>query len=349
MKIHFFTRGGKEVASSRVRVFQIIPELSKFGIESELHLPPRFFGKLNRWKRRTKFIWYFLKKIPKIKSRDLIYLQKGGVFDKYFFGILLIYKILKRVRIIFDFDDAIFVNSRLRTFLFIKISNGVIVGNHYLQEYAQKYCKKVWLLPSSISFSAYAQYRTTYTLKTPLTLGWLGHGIAHYENLKILPPVFKQLIKENIPFKFILIGAKKDFRIHQLFEIKGLDKEIIDEINWEDSSNIAFHIQKFDIGLHPLQDTPWNKGRCAYKAIEYMGCGVPVIASRVGENNYLIKEGRNGFLVDSTEEWLSRIKQLLFDPELRKKIGQAGQQTAKEKYSYEINVPKLIQILQSLK
>jgi len=348
MKIHFFTRGGKEIASSRVRVLQIIPKLQKIGIKIKLHLPPKV-SERNRFLRRIKLIQYFLRKIPEFGAKDILYLQKGGIFNKYFFAILLIYKLIKKPKIIFDFDDAIFVNSHLRTFLFIKISDGVIVGNHYLQEYAQKYCKKVWFLPSSIPFPLYAQYRTTYTLKTPLTLGWIGHGIAHHENLKILPPVFEQLIKENVPFKFILIGAKNDSRIHQLFEIKGLNKEIIDEINWKDPSNIAFHIQKFDIGLYPLQDTPWNKGRCAYKAIEYMSCGVPVIASRVGENNYLIQDGQNGFLADSIEEWLSRIKQLLFDPKLRKKIGQAGQSTVKEKYSYKSNVPKLVQILKSLR
>jgi len=347
MKIHFFIRGDKKLASSRVRAIQIISGLHKLGIDTSLYYPPIEFKKRSFfW--RIALIWHFLKKMPEIKPKDFLYLQKGGIFNKYFFLSLLVYKFIKKPKVIFDFDDAVFINAPLRTFLFIKIADGVIVGSHYLQEYAQRYCKKVWLLPSSIPFSIYVQHTTDYIQNPTPTLGWVGNAIAHYENLKILSTIFKKLIRKNISFKFVLIGAKKDSRVHQLFNIQGLDRKIIDEINWENPLSIASQIQKFDIGLYPLKNTSWNKGRCAYKAIEYMGCGVPVIASRVGENNYLIQDGINGFLVDSIDEWVSRIEQLLSNPKLRKKIGQAGQKTVKKKYSYEVNIPKLIQILKQI-
>ncbi len=347
MTIHFFTRGRKEIASSRVRVFQILPKLQESGVKSKVHLPPLISEK-NRFLQRISLIWNFLKKIPEIKREDFLYLQKGGIFNKHFFLCLLIYKLIKRPKIIFDFDDAVFFHSPLKSFLFIKISTGVIVGSHYLKNYAQNHHRKVWLLPSSISYSTYSKFTTSYKESSLPVLGWAGHGVAHYENLKILVSIFQKLINEKVPFKFILIGAKNDPRVHQLFEIEGLEKEIIDEIEWQNPSNLAAHIQKFDISLSPLKNDSWNKGRCAYKAVEYMGCGVPVIASKVGENNYLIKNRVSGFLVDFEEEWIQRIKDLFFDVELREKIGQAGQDVVKKKYSYKVNAPKLIQILKEL-
>lgn len=348
MNIHFFTCGNKNTASSRVRAIQVAEKLNKFHIKTSICYPFKALEKDSYRIVLVKRSWYFLRQIKKISYHDIIYLQKGGVFTKDFFIILLIFKLIKRVKIIFDFDDAIFINAPENTYLFAKISNHIVVGGHYLKEYAERYNKNVSIVPTSISYKIYAKNERDYKLRNKLIIGWLGHGVAHYENLKILVPILKQLIKEKIQFKFLLIGAKNDKRVHKLFNIKNLDVDIIDELEWSDTCLLVEFIQKFDIGIMPLIDNEWNRGKCAFKAIEYMACGVPVVISAVGENNYLISNGENGFLVDSTEAWVDKIEKLTSNLELREKVGIAGQKTVKEEYSYEVNINKLIEIFKSI-
>jgi glycosyltransferase involved in cell wall biosynthesis len=98
----------------------------------------------------------------------------------------------------------------------------------------------------------------------------------------------------------------------------------------------------------PLIDTEWNRGKCAFKAVEYMACGVPAVISPVGENNYLVQDGVNGFLADSTEEWASKIERLYNDPGLLSGIGKKAQETIKERYSYESVVPFIVSVLNKL-
>lgn len=349
MKIHFFTCGDENTASSRVRAIQVMPKLNKLSIETYLYTPHKFSENERYSVRIIKSNWYFLKQIKNINRRDIIYLQKGGAFNKYFFIIIIFYKLLKRVKIIFDFDDAIFINTPKKTYLYMKISDHIVVGGHYLQEYAKKYHKNVSLIPTSISYSMYSRFDKNYEHDNGVpVIGWIGHGVAHYENLKILVPVFKKLIKENIEFKFLLIGAKKDKRVHHLFDIEGLNVEIIDEINWSDTLSAVGLIQKFSVGVQPLNNFLWENGKCTFKAIEYMACGVPVVSSNVGESDYLIDDGKNGFLVDSTNKWVDKIKLLIDNIDLRTRVGLAGQKTVKERYSYQVNISKLIDVFKSI-
>jgi glycosyltransferase involved in cell wall biosynthesis len=98
----------------------------------------------------------------------------------------------------------------------------------------------------------------------------------------------------------------------------------------------------------PLLDNEWNQAKCAFKAIEYMACGLAVVCSKVGENNYLVKDGLNGFLAKDKDEWTEKIKRLILDSKLRERLGKEAQKTIKEKYSYQVNVPKLIEIFKKL-
>jgi hypothetical protein len=107
-------------------------------------------------------------------------------------------------------------------------------------------------------------------------------------------------------------------------------------------------IQSMDIGVMPLTDTPWARGKCGYKLIQYMACGLPVIASPVGVNKDIVEHGVNGFLAETDKEWCSAIETLLSDSELRRRMGAAGRKKVEESYSLQVWGPRVAQMLRGV-
>lgn len=345
MTIHFFTKGPKTAASSRQRAFLVAEELNRRGIKAIVHQPPLVLCSTTPWPGKIKLIFQYLKIFAQIKKMDTIYLQRT-IYNKYFFVLIILYKLIFRRKIIFDFDDAIYSHSFFKTKTLTKLADVVIVGGHSLADWAKQYNKNVHIIPTSVEFENYAKYTKKYNSSlNKIVIGWVGNAVGHYENLKILVPVFEKLIKADIDFKFVLIGALGSQKVYDLFRnIEGLEVEFIDALDWGNPAAVPSHIQKFDIGVMPLVDNEWNRGKCAFKAIEYMACGIATICSAVGENNYLIKDGENGFLADTADEWVDKIKKIYNKSELLIKLGMEAQKTILKDYSFEANISKLMNI-----
>lgn len=349
MVIHFFTKEDMQVGSSRQRAFLVAKELNKRGFYAIVHQPPLIFTSTAPWHKKIKLISQYISSLILIKKEDIIYLQRT-IYNKYFLGLIILYKLLFRRKMIFDFDDAIYLHSPSKTKILTKLADAVIVGSHTLMAWAKKYNKNVYLIPTPVQFENYAKYTKKYPeIINKIVIGWAGGAIDQFENLKLLVPVFQKLIDEGLQIKFILIGALGYKPVYELFEkIKGLETEFIDKLDWSKSDAMPRQIQRFDIGVMPLVDNGWNRGKCAFKAIEYMACGVATICSAVGENNYLIRDGQNGFLARNEYELYKKLKQLILDKNLREKLGREGQRTIKKRYSYEVNIPILQAILNNL-
>src|SRR6056297_1871598 len=103
-----------------------------------------------------------------------------------------------------------------------------------------------------------------------------------------------------------------------------------------------------DIGVMPLPDTPWMRGKCGYKLIQYMACGLPVIASPVGVNAEIVEHGVNGFLVGTDEEWKSALTILLKDPDLRRRMGREGRKKVEREYSLQVQGPRVARLLREV-
>ncbi len=352
MVVHFFTKGDINSATARYRGFLVASELNSRGFETIIYQPPIWQPFFKISVARLKELWRHARILFFVKRGDVIYLVRT-VYQYDFLLLVIFFKIFFGKKIIFDFDDPIFLrrNFRLRMIILTKLADAVIVGSHYLAEWAKRYNKKVFIVPTSIPFDIYAKNSKLYNHGdgSKLMIGWVGNAPAHYENLKILVPVFKELVKIGVQFKFTLVGSLRDNRIYQLFKsINGLEVIFIDSLDWKNPENIARQISQFDLGLMPLVESEWNKGKCAFKAIEYMACGVAPIVSAVGENNYLIQEGKNGFLASSSQAWVNKIYNLSKDRALLKQIGRRAQLTIKDNYSFSANLPEIIKIIKSL-
>ncbi len=345
MKIHFFTKRNDMCGSSRQRVFQIVEELHARGFEADVHRPSACEISETPWPEKFTVLWQHILALREIKKGDIVYLQRP-INNKYFSILLVIYTLVFRRKTFFDMDDAVFAYMPVRTKLFTYISDVIIVGCHPLMEWSKTYNAHIEFIPTSVRFEKYKAWTRNYSKKNEkLTIGWVGGANYHYENLKLLAPVFQKLVTAKIPLKFILVGASKNQKVYDLFNsIVGLDVQLIDAVDWTDQHSVPKVIQEFDIGVMPLVDELSTRYKCSFKAIEYMACGVVPIISSVGENSYLVQDGVNGFLANTTDEWVQKIIHVYENPQIYSEVGARAQQKIKEYYSFDAIVTKLIEI-----
>ena len=248
--------------------------------------------------------------------------------------------------IVFDFDDAIFLPSvsdanrliaalkqpgKVRTI--IRQSDRVIVGNDYLASYARRYSDAVTVIPTSVDLSRFVPRPPAAagsgTASGPPVIGWIGSPTTG-AYLRALTPVFQKLAERR---KFVLrISGTAD-----PVTIPGVE---VDNTPWTLGREVEL-FNTCDVGVYPLPDDDWSKGKCGFKAIQFMACGVPVVSSAVGVNREIIQDGVNGYLASTDDEWVARLERLLLDAELRRRFAEAGRGTIAERYSLEVNAPKL--------
>lgn len=268
---------------------------------------------------------------------DLVFVQREAfMLGTSFFE----RKFAKKSKMIFDFDDAIWQNqigfnkSRNRILYFlknpakteqiIKASHMVFAGNEFLADYAAPYSDNIKIIPTTIDTDDYRLVEKQNRDK--VCVGWTGSfsTIIYIEELMGIFKKLKEKYGDKVYFKII---GDATFKNEEL-GIEGLPWKMDTEL--EDLSEI-------DIGLMPLPDDEWTKGKCALKGLQYMALGMPTIMSPVGVNSEVIQHGENGFLAGTDQEWIDTISQLIESYELRQRLGLAGRKTVVDKYSVEAN------------
>jgi len=247
--------------------------------------------------------------------------------------------------ILYDFDDAIFhqydnhSNLLFRTFLkrkldpLLKRSNSAICGNDYLQNWAKNHCANTHIVPTVVDTTKYVHLKKDNSKE--IVIGWIGSPSTWHYVEKIYKPLNQVFKVHNSTI--LIVGSGKDNLPGGLFKF----------IDWSLESEINL-IQSMDIGIMPLTEDLWSKGKCGYKLIQYMSCGLPVIASPVGVNKELVENGVNGFLANSEEEWIEFLDILIKDPELRLKMGAKGRERVKKFYSLKVHGPRVSTIISNL-
>jgi glycosyltransferase involved in cell wall biosynthesis len=150
--------------------------------------------------------------------------------------------------------------------------------------------------------------------------------------LDILRPVFQRL-REEMEFVVRVIGGR--------WECPGVR---VESKPWSLDTEVA-DSQGIDIGIMPLRDSPWARGKCAFKLIQYMSCGKPVVASPVGMNPKVVREGVEGYLAATEEEWMEKLRTLLRDPSLRWEMGKQGRRLVESEYSVRVMAPLFVAAL----
>ncbi|NLL29285.1 MAG: glycosyltransferase family 4 protein [Bacteroidales bacterium] len=243
----------------------------------------------------------------------------------------------KNIPIIYDFDDAIWLNDVSnanknlkwlkkpeKTADICKLATCIIVGNSYLADFASKYNKNIHIVPTTIDTNYHHFSSKDYT-KNPICIGWTGSSttLKHFNVVVPVLKILKKKFQDKICFKVI-----SDEPIYS--------KEIeIENSMWSPETEIK-DLNDFDIGIMPLPDNKWTKGKCGFKGLQYMALGIPTLMSPVGVNKEIITDAENGFLPSNTDEWVEKISLLIENPELREKLGLAGRKTIEEKFSVNV-------------
>lgn len=279
----------------------------------------------------------------KLKRADFIFVHREmAQFGPPVFE-WIVAKVLRR-KYIYDFDDAIWLpnysesNARFhwvkcywKVPYCIKWAYQVSTGNEYLADYARNYNQNVIVIPTTIDMENHHN-KTIDFQNEKLVIGWTGtHTTMHYLN-DIIPVL--QRLEQEFDFSFLVISNEPPaFKLKSLFFFK-----------WEKETEIA-DLCRFSIGVMPLREDKWSKGKCGFKALQYMSLGIPCVVSPVGVNTEIVKNGVNGFLAADSEELHYCLSQLLADKELRKQIGLSGQQTVRDRYSTSANYQKYFSLL----
>lgn len=320
LRILFHMLGDRNKASSRVRGYWIIDELERLG-----HVVTVFSaaGKAD-----------YLRLAAKIAACDVVVFQKR--YSRYDTWLVRLARALGK-RAYFDIDDApsrIANSETMRNAArMMRLSDGVLAGCDALARLSQVNQPRTHLVPSGVKLENYPLPAPRPT-EGAICLGWIGNGAHYAEDLVSMleGPVRAIAMRHKIRLK--IVGACGEPALYRCFDaMKGLEVELVDQIAWSDPAAVASAISSFDIGLYPLRETEFNRFKCAFKALEYMAMGLPVVASRVGANADVVVDGETGILVDGEEEWTAALERLIGDPALRHAMGAAGRERVERDFS----------------
>lgn len=249
--------------------------------------------------------------------------------------------------VVFDFDDAIYLNhasaanawvrflkNGAKTAAVIRLSTHVVAGNQFLAAYARRFHPRVSIIPTPVDTDVYRP-RPDGPRPARVVIGWTGSPTtAGY--LTVLQRPLAALAARYPHLEVEVVGAGR----------RALALPNLRMVPW-DLEGERHHLHRFDIGLMPMPDDEWARGKCGFKALLYMSAGIPVVASPVGVNSEIVREGVNGFLAATEEAWVDRLSQLIEDRALRERMGRAGRAIAEEEYSLRVQGPRLLQVLRT--
>jgi len=327
MKVAFLIHS-LEVNSCRYRVLQYLPYLKANGSDASIHFYRR------TWKEKMKFY-------NTLGGYDVLYLHRKLFSPAEF------WYIRRRARkIVYDFDDALMYRStgrrnpksfsrRLKFAYMMRRVNYIIAGNEFLRSEALRYNENVAVIPTAIDLSKYS-LKKDYHPEGPVTIGWLGSS-STVKYLGRLMPTLENLSRKCPGMQLKIVSD-------QFLESPTLP---VIKKPWSEEEEVN-DLKSFDIGIMPLSDDLWSRGKCGLKILQYFSVGLPVVCTPIGINRDLVKNGVNGFWAESEEDWETNLLTLIREETLRKEMGLRGRKKVEEGYSLERNGPRILQILRTV-
>ncbi|URD61584.1 glycosyltransferase family 4 protein [Sphingomonas sp. KRR8] len=351
MKVLALTKYDREAASTRQRLLQYLPALAAAGIEVDYQplLDDAYIRSLtgNGRASRVAILSSYLARLKTLSRRPdanliWVYAELFPWLPAWFEGLVHRWGI----PVVYDYDDAFFVpydghpRSLVRGLLTDKLrpliqgAAACTCGNEYLREYAQLWCERSMVVPTVVDTDRYVP--AARAIEQPV-IGWIGSPTT-WANVRPLLPLLARLHRET-GVRIRAVGAGKAAEADRF---QGL--ELVD---WTEASEIA-EVQRFTIGIMPLLDAPFQRGKSGYKLIQYMACGLPTVASPVGVNQQIVVDGTTGLLATTEDEWEKALRRLLDDRASGIQMGGVGRHRAVEHYSLASQAPRLIRLFREL-
>ena len=356
-RILFIPYGTRKAPATRYRVIQYLPFLKKVGYSC--YVFPAISGfsaflmiespDFNRFFKMLYYFYVFVERMLRLVWAIIISWRYDIVFLQRTTFPFCLEKVLKTINgnIIFDIDDAIYLPDMegsdfvtgIKRYIkekevinILKVSRTVIVENEYIKSFVQRFCTNIYKIPGPIDTER------LYPLgdksdRNCVVIGWIGSP-ATTSYLHILDGVLKA-IKEKYPFvRFRFIGIGKYENPDITFE----------KVNWNYETEVS-ELQNFDIGIMPMPDNEWTRGKLGCKMLQYMAVGIPAVVSYTPTNAEIIHNHSNGFLARTGEEWIEILSKLIEKSGMRIDIGRKGRETVEELCSIKKNIKKIHEIL----
>lgn len=335
--------------SSRMRSYQYFPYLEKAGMKvtvkpffDDAYLKDFYSGKKNisivfkSYLRRILILFAVFKYDKVVIEKEIFpFLPAFAEWMLKIFGI----------RYIVDYDDAIFHNYDQSSNPIIKkllgnkiakvmrFSGTVVAGNEYLAEYASKSgVGKIEIIPTVIDLDRYPIKENSDSEK--FVIGWIGTKTTFEKHLLPCKEWIRELQKQDPNIHFNIVGITDDMDLGRNVQY----------IQWTENTEVS-NILKMDVGIMPLQDSEWEKGKCAYKLIQYAACGIPGVASDVGMNKEVCIDSKTGFIATNKEEWIGKLISLKNNSQKRSQMGQNARKLVEEKFCIQVTAQRWIKLL----
>lgn len=345
MKIVFFGNATEKIAAIRYRVVWFADRLRAEGHACTVCVPSSvalreglYEGRSRVWKVLYLFL-VVLNRIGQLRhviGADVVFFR-GPVFD---YGPPIFERIIHLFcrHMVFDIDDAVWERPAHVSSPFLRVvdfdwtwkmcgmCSHAVVGNAYLKERVAPKMGEgaVTIVPTCIDMDKHTA--KDYPRRDTVVLGWTGLK-DNLGYMQIIEPVLQELARRHRLKILVTTGAD--------YVLEGVE---VENRRWRMEGEIEY-LQEPDIGLMPLKDTPRARGKCAFKALQYMGCGTPCVISPVGMNADVIDDGIDGYLANSPEEWREKLEALIVDAAARERMGRAAREAIFAKYSHEANYP----------
>lgn len=356
--------------ASRFRVYQYISHLEALGFRCVVRpsRPPKYFagdldfrqllmrhfllGHLSWALKLQRMVWHRWWDVIRAWRYDAVFLQR----DLLPIRVGTLESVLRRInpRVIFDFDDAIFArprraataageqeDRRLRAKV-ERITAGaraVVVSNDYLAAFARRLNSAVHVIPTPVDTDL-LRPREVPRGQGPVVVGWVGTS-SNLLYLRDLEPLLRRL-GERLQFRVKIVCNPA-----QAAEYPSLPPHMLEICPWS-LDREADHLSEIDIGIMPLRDDAWSRGKSAFKLLQFMAAGIPVVGSAVGLNVEVIRDGITGFVVHTSDEWERAIGRLIEDAALRRTLGRRGREVVVRDYSLSTHIPRLAEIIDAV-
>lgn len=312
--------------STKFRVRCYLPRLQRAGVAARVY--PLSKRPLSRWSAFFALARY-----------DLVVVQKK-LFSPWELQVVR----RRARRLVYDFDDAVMYrqgeqvdrespSERRRFGRMVESCDWNLAGNAYLADHARRFSNLVSIQPTPVDTDYYVP-RCGHEAKARVIVGWLGSA-STVGYLKPLVEVFAALVAERPHVEIKIVSDS----VRDLTELKSRHKL------WKEEEEVS-DLQSFAIGIMPLPDDPWTRGKCGFKLLQYQAAGLPIVCSPVGVNREIVSDGVNGFHASSAQEWAEKLRCLVDSAELRRRMGEAGRERAVTRYSLDVLWPLLFSTLQ---
>jgi glycosyltransferase involved in cell wall biosynthesis len=358
LRVLFVTQYGPQAASSRTRVFQYLPFLQKHGVVCEVLtvLPDSVLSgsQLVVTRNPVAKAFYYARTAWRTALIGLSAWRRARGAD-----VLLVQKVIlpaplrwllrrRRTPLAYDFDDAIFTTEvrggsllarwkerRNATGLpaMLAIADRAVVENDYTGDFARRHCP-VTTITGPIDTAPFAQVPRRKT-GPPVVLGWIGSATT-VAYLDLIAEPLRRLTATGVALRVCVVGAE--------WSADGVDVECRE---WQ-LEREAEDLAGWDIGLMPLPDDPWTRGKGGYKLLQYMAAGLPVVAHPVGVNSEIVADGETGLLAADARAWECHLRRLISEPAVRQAFGDRGRERVAERYALTVHEPRLLQMLREM-